>query len=71
MILLNNDEALEIAKTLWNDEKMQKYLVDKYDFYKFDDGLVIELEKVNKITIELRVNPDYPTGSIWPEHMLL
>jgi hypothetical protein len=27
--------------------------------------------RVNKITIELRVNPDFPTGSIWPEHMLL
>lgn len=52
MILLNNDEALEVVKTLWHDEKMQKYLVDKYDFYKFDDGLVIELEKVNKITID-------------------
>ena len=44
--------ALEVVKTLWQDEKMQNYLLDKYDFYKFNDGLVIELEKVNKISID-------------------
>lgn len=50
--LLNEDEALEVAKTLWSTPDMQKYLVDKYEFYKTNDDLVIELKKVNKITID-------------------
>ena len=49
---LNNDEKWELAKKLWSSETMQKYLVDKYDFYKTKDNLIIELEKVNKITID-------------------
>lgn len=49
---LNNDEKLELAKKLWSSENMQKYLIDKYDFYKTNDNLIIELEKVNKITID-------------------
>ena len=31
---------------------MQKYIVNTCDFYKTKDGLIIELEKVNKITID-------------------
>lgn len=48
---LNNEEKWKLAKKLWQSENMQKYLVDKYDFYKTKDDLIIELEKVNKITI--------------------
>lgn len=51
-ILLNNDEALEVAKKLWGSEKMQNYLIDKYDFYKTKDNLIIELEKVKKLSID-------------------
>lgn len=49
---LNNDEKLELAKQLWSTPNMQEYLVDKYDFYITKDNLIIELEKVNKITID-------------------
>lgn len=49
---LNNEEVLEVAKKLWESERMQKYLIDTYDFYKTKDNLIIELEKVNKITID-------------------
>lgn len=50
--LLNKEEALEVAKTVWDTESMQKFLIDKFDFYKTSDGLIIELEKINKITID-------------------
>lgn len=50
--LLNNEESMQVAKTLWESEKMQKYLVDTYDFYTTNDGLILELEKVNKISID-------------------
>lgn len=50
--LLNIEETKELAKKLWSDERMQKFLVDTYDFYKTEDGLILELEKVKKITID-------------------
>lgn len=52
LIKLNNEEIRDVAKKLWNDEKMQNYIIDKYEFYKTKDNLIIELEKVNKITID-------------------
>lgn len=50
--LLNEDETKEIAKKLWDNDEMQKYIISKYDFYRFNDGLIIELEKVKKISID-------------------
>ena len=50
--LLNEEESKEIAKKLWDSEDMQKYIISKYDFYRFKDGLIIELEKVKKISID-------------------
>ena len=50
--LLNEEETKEIAKKLWESEKMQKYLIDTYDFYTTKDGLILELEKVKKISID-------------------
>lgn len=49
---LTMEEKQELAKELWESENMQKYLIDKYDFYKTKDNLIIELEKVNKISID-------------------
>jgi hypothetical protein len=46
------EELKELAKKLWDSESMQDFIIDKYDFYKTKDGLIIELEKVNKITID-------------------
>lgn len=51
LVELNETEKREIAAELWKDPKMQDYLISKYDFYKTSDGLIIELEKVSKITI--------------------
>lgn len=48
---LNPEEVEELAKTLWSSEDMQKYLINTYDFYKTNDGLILEFEKVNKISI--------------------
>lgn len=50
--LLNKEESEEIAKELWTSENMQKYLVDTYDFYITKDNLIIELQKVNKLSID-------------------
>lgn len=50
--LLTLEETQEIAKILWESEKMQKYLIDTYDFYKTKDNLIIELEKVKKLSID-------------------
>ena len=50
--LLNEEETKEIAKLKWNSEKMQKYIIDTYEFYKTKDGLILELEKVKKISID-------------------
>lgn len=52
LILLTEEETTELAKKLWESEKMQKYLIDTYDFYKTQDNLIIELEKVKKISID-------------------
>ena len=49
---LNGDEVEELSKKLWAAPDMQKYLIDTYDFYKTNDNLIIELQKVNKITID-------------------
>ena len=48
------EELRDLAKKLWDSESMQDYLIDKYDFYKTKDGLIIELEKVNKITMIIK-----------------
>lgn len=48
---LTPEEVAELAKELWKDKKMQEFIIDKYDFYKTSDNLIIEFEKVNKISI--------------------
>jgi hypothetical protein len=50
--LLTKEETKELAKTLWDSESMQDFIVDKYDFYRTNDGLILELEKVKKISID-------------------
>ena len=52
LVKLNEKETEEIAKLKWNSEKMQKYIIDTYEFYKTKDGLILELEKVKKISID-------------------
>lgn len=49
---LNPEELEELAKIIWSAEDMQKYLINTYDFYKTNDGLIIELQKTNKIAID-------------------
>lgn len=49
---LNPEEVEELAKIIWSAEDMQKYLINTYDFYKTNDGLIIELQKTNKIAID-------------------
>lgn len=48
---LNPEEVEELARIIWSAEDMQKYLINTYDFYKTNDGLILEFEKVNKISI--------------------
>lgn len=46
------EEVQEIAKELWDTQNMQDYIIKSYDFYITSDGLYIEFEKVNKLSIE-------------------
>lgn len=47
--LATSDEVDEIVKNLWqNDERMQKYAKNTYDYYILSDGYILEFEKVNK-----------------------
>ena len=52
---LIGEELRDLAKKLWDSESMQDFIIDKYDFYKTKDGLIIELEKVNKILRDLNI----------------
>ena len=63
MKLLNKEEAMKIAKEIWEHEDMQQYYVSKYDFYQLSDGLVMELEKVNKISIDKTIYYDDETDA--------
>jgi hypothetical protein len=84
-ITLNTDMEITASETLgeaYRDPDTNK-VVYKYIFVVPDDGIEYYHAatrssenksydgRINKITLELRVNPDYPTGSIWPEHDLL
>lgn len=46
---LTQEEKMALAKREWNDTEMQDYLLRVYDFYKTTDGIVIEIEKPNKL----------------------
>lgn len=48
---LNEDETKELAKKEWQDERMQEYLIKNYDFYKTNDGIIIEIEKPSHLSI--------------------
>lgn len=47
----NNEQVIEIAKELWQDQKMQDYLVKGFDFYFTKDNLILEVEKASKLFI--------------------
>ena len=46
------EEVANIAKMEWASEKMQKFIIDKYDFIIIKEGYYIVLEKVNKLSID-------------------
>lgn len=48
---LNEKETKELAKKEWQDERMQEYLIKSYDFYKTNDGIIIEIEKASHLSI--------------------
>ena len=48
---LNEEETKELAKKEWHDERMQEYLIKNYDFYKTNDGIIIEIEKASHLSI--------------------
>ena len=49
IVKLNEVETKEIAKKEWNCERMQEHLIKTYDFYKTEDGLVLEITKPSKL----------------------
>lgn len=46
------EEIENIVQSKWDSERMQNYCKKTEDFYILNDGLVLELEKVNKISID-------------------
>ena len=44
----NEQEIEEIAKEQWQDEKMQNYVKNEYEFYITQDNCVLEFQKANK-----------------------
>lgn len=48
---LTEEQKKEILSTFW-DNHMTEYIASKNDYYKTNDGLVIEIEKSNKLSIE-------------------
>ena len=48
---LNDEERKNFAKSEWQDEKMQEWLIKNYDFYKTTDGYIFEVEKASKLSI--------------------
>lgn len=61
---LDSEEVEEVAKKLWDTPKMQEFIIDKYEFYKTNDGLIIEFEKVNKISITKELYYDDETEDL-------
>lgn len=49
IIRLDEKESREVAKKEWKSEKMQEHLIKTYDFYKTEDGLVLEITKPSKL----------------------
>lgn len=48
---LNENETQEYAKKEWAKPKMQDFVIKKYDFYKTEDNLILEIEKANTLSI--------------------
>lgn len=45
-------EVLEIAKQEWQgDERMQDFIIKKYDYYFTNDNYILEFEKPSKLSI--------------------
>lgn len=49
---LTEEETKELARKEWASERMQEYLIKNYDFYKTNDGIIIEIEKASHLSIE-------------------
>lgn len=60
------EERIQIAKEQWQDEKMQQYLLNTYEYYFTQDGYILEFEKASKraITKELYYNDEYDAPQV-------
>ena len=60
------EERIQIAKEQWQDEKMQQYLLNTYDYYFTQDGYILEFEKASKraITKELYYDDEYDAPQV-------
>ena len=48
---LTEEEKINFVKSEWNNEKMQNFIFEKYNYYKTTDGFIIEIEKASKLGI--------------------
>lgn len=63
---LTEEEKREFAKSEWQNEKMQDYLLKTYDFYKTQDNFIIEVVKASKLSItkELWYDDEYDAPQV-------
>lgn len=48
---LTDEEKINFAKSEWQDQKMQDYILTKYNYYKTTDDFIFEIEKASKLSI--------------------
>ena len=49
--ILNDEEKRQVVEQMWENVKMQDYVFKKYDFYKTNDNIIIEIERANSLPI--------------------
>ena len=64
--IATEEERKQIAKEQWQDEKMQQYLLNTYEYYFTQDGYILEFEKASKraITKELYYDDEYDAPQV-------
>lgn len=58
---LTEEEKINFAKSEWQNQKMQDYILTTYNYYKTVDGLIFEIEKASKLSITKKIYYDDET----------
>lgn len=69
---LNDDEKIELIKKNWGSPRMIEYITKRYDYYKTNDNMYIEIEKASSLEIvkEFYYDDEYEAPKINFENFL-